>query len=244
MGKVRQFIKIIQKRAQRRSLFGPEIGARELIKKIQYATDKQVETSANFDRLLIKTFHALCKKGSNGSIFSKPCDGEGVGCHKAWLSPLCTSLSTAHRVYFSQIWISRSVLLLAGWCVEVRGGVCGRGWLSLRPLRARVSQSESQAGPYARTCGPRESCLISKAPPTIWVGRARSPTSLCYLRVNILSCITFFCNIFLCCAVTREVLCEFGFKVWSGVRKYKGRSKWLSKFVGIFNWLLMLSVKF
>lgn len=38
---------------------------------------KRVPTSIG-NRILIKTFYALCKKGSNGSIFAKLCDG-GAG---------------------------------------------------------------------------------------------------------------------------------------------------------------------
>lgn len=115
-----------------------------------------------------------------------------------------TSLSTAHRVYFSQIKISQSVLLLAGWCVEVRGGVYGRGWGRHRPRqpsrvvdqRPLTSRTHRHAGLVAR-----ESCLISKAPPTTSVGRALSPISLCYLRVNIFIYI-YFLYYFVCVVVS------------------------------------------
>lgn len=126
----RQFIKITQKRTKA-VIVHDRISSGRINKKNNNMrlTNKQerVPTSIG-NRHLIKMFYALWKKDRTVQFSPNHATStRGVASHKAWLSVLCTSLSTAHRVYFSQIKISQSVLLLAGWCVEVRGGVLGRG---------------------------------------------------------------------------------------------------------------------
>ena len=183
---------------------------------------KRLPTSIG-NRFLIKTFYALCKKeGSNSSIFSKLCvGGAGRRAHKAWLSLLCTSLSTAHRVYFSQIKISRSVLLLAGWCVEVRGGVCGRGRVRSRPRRPgshRVSRKPGRTHRHVERVNHARYQKLRRL--------SESVGHIHQLLYVICGWILSFIAFLVCCAVTRAVLCAlsmFGQKV---VSTCNGECEW------------------